>query len=219
MEITYRIAHASEEKRQSRALIKSQYLESGYLSAGKALDEKMARHEEHTTTFVVWHEETVLATLSLIIDSSAGLPMDELYKKELDILRHRKKRLAEVTQLAAAEQTITQLFPHLSRKQRLTFVLPLFRFVLHFALWKELDALCIAINPKHALLYDTLGFENIGELRYYGSFNQAPALAKVLDLDTMRIMPEKKSFLEAELREPLDQAILEGRADLILPVN
>ena len=76
--------------------------------------------------------------------------------------------------------------------------------------------LCIAINPKHEPFYDALGFETIGELKYYASFNQAPAIAKALSLHTLSTASQK-SFLYREIAlTPVDPRVITVETDFTI---
>ncbi|MFZ3032088.1 MAG: hypothetical protein WA082_03560, partial [Candidatus Moraniibacteriota bacterium] len=82
--------------------------------------------------------------------------------------------------------------------------------------YDALDMLCIAINPKHEPFYDALGFETIGGLKYYSSFNQAPAIAKALPLNTLS-SASHKSFLFREIAlTPVDPRVITGEAALMI---
>src|SRR3972149_3375898 len=53
-----------------------------------------------TKVFVTRDATRVIATLTLIQDSELGLPMDGLYRDELDALRARGRGIAEVSALS-----------------------------------------------------------------------------------------------------------------------
>jgi len=79
---------------------------------------------------------------------------------------------------------------------KLIFVFRLFKLVLDYALYVEkLDNLCIAINPKQQYLYKFLSFEELGGLKYYGSVNKAPAIAKQVDLSNIGLKTSQRKGL------------------------
>jgi len=223
MDITYSRAITLSERSEATTIIKKQYTESGYTLDETDVDKKMQYFLEQETSqvFIARYEGHPLATVSLIEDSPLGLPLDELYKEEIDTLRKRGLRLAEVSQLAIDTPEIVQLFSEKIAKKNI-LLLPLFQIILQSAIHQKIDALCIAINPKHDFFYTTLGFETIGDLKYYASFNNAPAFAKVLMLDTLKTKKEKTTFLSRMISTttPLDPLFLNGeKTSLTLPLD
>jgi len=214
MDITYRLAISKQEQEQAAAIVRKQYQQSGYASEGTMLDEKIIPFlNQHTSkTFFAQYVDTALATVSVIEDSPLGLPLDELYKEEIDSLRKQGKKLAEVSQLALDSTFVQELFGEKTMKKN-TLILPLFKLVLHHCLAQKIDTLCIAINPKHEVFYDALGFRTVGGLRYYVSFNGAPALAKALDLGTLGTLEARNKFLyNTIVLSPPDAKVLTGES-------
>src|SRR5438477_450670 len=57
------------------------------------------------------------------------------------------------------------------------------------------------INPKHDAFYKSLGFTEIGTLKYYPAVNNAPALARILDIQSL----QNKKNLPGLLADMLNQ--------------
>ncbi|MFH0724908.1 MAG: hypothetical protein V2B19_00890 [Pseudomonadota bacterium] len=128
-----------------------------------------------TTTFVGKKDDAVVHTLTLFQDSALGLPMDSVYKAELDGLRVQGRKIAEVGALAAHpdiqynDQTALMHGNKIMRSYGRNHL--------------GVDDLVIAINPKHRWFYEhVLLFEKIGDLTYYDYVKKAPAVAYRLDL-------------------------------------
>lgn len=145
---------------------------------------------------------TVVATISVIGDSEKGLPMDSIYRAELDALRKEGGRLAEVGQFAVDREQLAEQLPTFPP---LAVTTNLFKLVLKHSISEQIDRLCIAINPKHAAFYQGLGFVQIGALKHYPSVANAPALAFALDVDSladrMKNGGEKNALLIELFRE------------------
>lgn len=122
-----------------------------------------------SATFVAATPARTLATFSLIPDTrSFGLPMDALYRKELDRLR-TGTRPAEISGLAVAPSY---------ESVSLLLILNLVRLMYHYAGKIGVTDLVVACHPRHARLYTRLfGFEQMGPLRTYRAVNDAPAVA------------------------------------------
>jgi hypothetical protein len=168
-------------------------------------------------------ENEVLSTATIIPDSPLGLPMDELYKPELDILRQQNKKICEIGMLASNTDLFEGGVSLMLNSKKMFLIFYLFKCVFDYALnVLKLDCMCITINPKHALTYDFLLFNDIGGLKNYDSVNGAPAIAKCLDLNNAeKECREKKKeglyhmfFLKKTAAEKFDSRIILTPSDL-----
>lgn len=169
------IAQTRNELKQAFSLVYKEYFRAGYIK--KATPSKMVVSIysllPKTIVWIVKFNHTVVSTLTQVFDSSLGLPLDEVYEKELDELRLEGRRMVELSALAISSKYRWQ-----------NAYMPLFRNMLHHVLSCEVTDLCIAINPKHKTFYkDILLFEDLGEKKYYPKVN-APSVALRLDLTT-----------------------------------
>lgn len=140
----------------------------------------------------------MVATVTLIPDSTLGLPMDKIFKDEVDTLRKNNRYVSEVSQLAIDASLFPKGWFAMFNFSKLIFVFKLFKFLLDYALSIEkLNNLCIAINPRQKYLYKFLCFDEFkgSQLKHYGSVNKAPAIAKSLDLDTLKEKLKKRKGL------------------------
>lgn len=139
-----------------------------------------------TTTFVGILGKQVISTATVIIDSPLGLPMDELYRDELKPFRDAGKKICEISMLASDTDLFTNGISVMLNAKKMFFVFFLFKLIFDYT--KEvlnLDYLCITINPKHQLTYDFLFFKDLGGLKTCSYVNQAPAVAKYLDVQAI----------------------------------
>lgn len=132
-----------------------------------------------SATLIAADADTVVGTLSVILDSDRfGLPMDEIYRVELQPLRWAGRKLAEVSGLAIAPT---------AAGDSLGILLACSKLIIQYALRSGVTDLLIACHPKHARFYRRLLLlEPLGECRSYGSVNGAPAVALQLDLTRIR---------------------------------
>jgi hypothetical protein len=174
----YRLRPAADlaTRRAAYRLVYSLYLEREYarphpsrmwLSIFDALPE--------TTTLVVERAGRVVAALTVIFDSPLGLPADRLYKPEIDTLRARGRRVAEIVSLGVD--------PRAKRGKQI--LVRLFNAV--YLLARKIRGatdFVNTVNPRHAGFYKrTLLFERAGEEHDYDKVGGAPAVLLRLDLD------------------------------------
>lgn len=118
---------------------------------------------------------SVIATLTKFIDSDLfGLPMDALYKSELDELRKEGRIIVEYGSLAANNN---------SKLWHKTISLQ--KYALAGCLRNNTDDVCITVNPRHASYYKKFGFMDLGPEKHYDYVN-APAVALRLPLDDLK---------------------------------
>jgi len=164
-----KIAETLDEYMQAFTVLHDVYLASGYLSAPSPLGISFGLHHllPKSCVFVFKSYLTVLSTMSYIPDTQRfGLPMDDLYKPELDTLRDSGRKVVELGSLATLPQR---------RMQNLIVFLA--KAIFRYAMSTHADDLCIMVNPKHVRFYESIFlFEPFGEERHYDKVN-APAVA------------------------------------------
>lgn len=125
-----------------------------------------------TMIFVAKEGSRVVGTLSMVLDTPLGLPMDSTHRPELDALRGQGLRLAEVVGTACSEDY---------RGSGLVFYL--YRTMVHAALRANLDRVVMRASRKGALLYQELMVcEVLGQLRPDPLLNNKAFAALALDL-------------------------------------
>ena len=108
-----------------------------------------------TLIFVAKRHGTLVGTLSLVIDRSIHLPMDKVFREELEALRAQGRRLAEVGALCVAKGVRGLGIP----------------FLLYKTMWLTtrllpIDDLVVAVRPSIAESYQAmLLFEPIADAR------------------------------------------------------
>jgi len=164
-----KIAETLDEYMQAFTVLHDVYLASGYLSAPSTYGISFGQHHllPKSCVFIFKSYLTVLSTMSYIPDTQRfGLPMDDLYKNELDKLRDSGRKVVELGSLATLPQR---------RMQNLIVFLA--KAIFRYAMSTNADDLCIMVNPKHVRFYESIFlFEPFGEERHYDKVN-APAVA------------------------------------------
>jgi hypothetical protein len=185
--IDFRVARTKEELEGAAELVHKEYTKKGYIKNSNARL-RLGMHNAHpqTTTFVATAGKDVIATTTVILDSPVGLPMDDIYHQELDKLRVGEKRLCEISMLACDTELFNNGVSMMLNSKKLFLVFFLFKHILDYTKeFLKLDFICITINPKHKITYDFLLFKDMGELKMYDEVNNAPAIAKYINLNTV----------------------------------
>ena len=191
--IAYFLSKLDSATKEALSLVEKEYIKQGYLNP-KNSNCKIAVLPG-SATFIAKINDKIVGTVSVIFDSPSGLPMDEIYKKEVDKLRLKNKKIVEVGRLAVAREFLSKKSGFSEKYNNLSLVSSLFKLVFHYCIYKNIDNICISINPKHNLFYKSICFEDIGGLKFYPSVNNAPALAKTFDINKIKNKKIKNYFL------------------------
>jgi hypothetical protein len=162
-----RAAETARERHSAHSLVDRMYATRGYQSG-------MQAHAEspHRKTFLASDHNSTIGTLTIGLDSSAGLLVDELFPQEVNRMRSVGLQVCEFTKLAMDRH---------ERSPRLLAALFHVAYIYAYRI-KAVHHLVIEVNPRHVRYYQTmLGFKVIGERRYNQRVN-APAVLLSLDL-------------------------------------
>lgn len=156
--ITYKIADSKELLMQSYQLVYQRYLEVGFCQANK---NKMyfGFHEllTDTRTFVAELDGKVIATLSVILDNSAGLPSDHLFSNELNKLRDPSRKIAEISRFAVGSDY---------KKYSLFIFQYLFQLLYHsYVISSNVTDCVILVEPRHCKVYKKFNFVEVSEVK------------------------------------------------------
>ena len=191
--VEFRVVQTLQELKTALGLVYREYLKRNYTQPNPACLKLSIYHAlPTTTTFLALHRSgRVLGTISLIVDSPLGLPMDEVYKLELDRLRKQGLVLAETGLLALDTELFGKGIFTMFHAKKLLLTLRLFKVMFDYLRARtNTDELVACFNPKHEILYDFLQLKPLGGLKSYTAANGNPALAKHLNVaETQRRAP------------------------------
>lgn len=152
------------------------YRTRGYVPEGESgLGVSRFDRQADVLTLLVRHiGEFDVGTITLVPDSQASLPCDEIYGPEVDILRAQGCRLAEVTRLAISEEC-------LNAREVLLYLFNL--LYIYARRVNNCTDLVVEVNPRHAAYYKRLlMFEQIGPERPCPRVQDAPAVLMRLNM-------------------------------------
>ncbi len=184
--ITFRVVQTRDELIAAARLVHHEYAKRGYVTPDNSSSEiklSLFNALPQTTTFIALFEDEIIGTVTLIPDSPLGVPMDSIYRDELDGLRRQGRRLAEVSMLAVRTDLFGRGVFLMLNSKKLFLVFNLFKLMFDYTRFlTSITTLCIAVHPKHDLLYRFLFFHDLAGERVYPGANRNPAIAKILDL-------------------------------------
>jgi len=177
----FKLATSAEDYFAALKLVQDVYLKEGYVNSDESSCpcRILENHfYEKTAVFMGKKEEKLVFTVSLFPDSPNGLPMDSIYKKELDSLRDKGRMIGEVGCLATHPEFRdgSQNIPMHGNKIMLNYAME----------YLKLDDLVITVHPRHAVVYkEVLMFDEIGKgtIKSHPKVNGNPAVALRLNLN------------------------------------
>jgi hypothetical protein len=167
------VATAAGERLEAARLVGRLYRAEGYLEQG-AVPDAPFRTPHHAlpeaTVFVAREAGSVVGTLTAVLDSRAGLPLEALYGGEVTALRDAGRVPCELCSLAVEPRGTSQSAAILQGLFRIATA-----FIVHFT--ETTDAL-ITLKPSHRAFYARrLRFHDFGPLRTDPRFRQAETVA------------------------------------------
>lgn len=167
-----KLVNSSNDLESISMLVNQRYSSRGYSNPAKP-----ANHELRKTMNVLSLQATIenrtVGTLSVQFDSEEGLPLDCLYKFELDSLRRKGAKLCQFTKLAVEKEVKSK-----SVLASLFHIAEIWAFqVRHY------NYICIEVNPRHVAFYQRmLSFTILSEVRENQQI-QAPSVLLGIDLN------------------------------------
>jgi len=181
--VEIRVARSRDELEKAYRLVYREYVRREYTSENSiGLRYSIFNVLPQTTTFIALVELRVIATATIIFDSPLGLPLDQIYSRQLAGLRAGSKKLCEVSMLA----TDSDFFKSSTGTKQFTkhsFMLHFFKVLLDYVTYFiKYDVMCIAVHPKSSSIFDTLLFKDMGTVTAYPEVRGAPAIGKYLEV-------------------------------------
>lgn len=196
----FRTAVSPEDYLAAFNLVYKVFLKTGFIQPNPTPFRLAPQHcNEDSRVFIGVNSENgqdkLVYSISIFPDSDTGLPMDMVFKNEVDKLRNQGRYVVEAGHLAAdnSYKLNTMNVPMLGNK------------ILHQYASGHLNAddIIIAIHPRYQWVYEELLlFEKLGEIDAYAYANNNPAVAMRLDLRTA-----ENRYKEAYKKIPLNKSL------------
>ncbi len=205
------LALQQEDMLAAYKLLYNQYLSYGYMSENtNNVRASLWNTLPETYTVVAKKQGKVVGTVTYIVDSEQGLPMDEFASEALGDLRKKKRILCEVSGLAiekkqANSQTLMDMFQ---------YGLVLMR---HFI---GATDYVITVNPRHEKFYKRLlCFKQIASPKSCHHVNNAPGIPMRLDLATLPNVYRNKYGLKQTARNMYYFFFQKNQAHLVARID
>lgn len=130
-------------------------------------------------------DEKSTCTISAVLDSKQGLPLDNYFKKELDVLRSEKKKLIEIGLLASTSE---------SEMGNPFQTIELLSSVARFGAFSNYHDYVIGVHPRRAEFFKKIfGFNSIGESKVYHRLRKADVILLYADGQHFETLARKAS--------------------------
>jgi hypothetical protein len=170
-----RIATTADDWEEAFQLVTDNYQARGYEPPGRGPLRFTSYHAlPDTVVLVARAEERVVATFSMIADNRLlGLPLEDLYRSEIRLLRRNGRHIFETTSLADRD---------LSPREFCHVFLTMIQLAWQYGLANGAETNVITVNPRHCDYYTkVLGYALLGPRRSYAQVQGHPAEAFFLD--------------------------------------
>jgi hypothetical protein len=162
-------------------------------------------------TFLLEINGQLAGTISLIVDSPCGIPMETIFPDRIGKYRKQGRRVAEVSLLALDQKIFGHKSFSLTDMRKLSGSFKLFKIMFDYARYEAgVTDLFIAMHPRHKDLYQYLTFETIGPVRNYYRAEGKPALPMRMDIaKTVLTTPREMSIQRYFIEERISPELLE----------
>jgi len=202
VDISIRVAATRAQRTGAFRLAYHAYLRAGLCSPNRA-EMRITPYQLLPATDVIVAEldGQVVSTLSLVRDGELGLPLEAIYRREVDERRRSGIRMAEASCLADRRRDEARFFG---------LFCELCRVMVQMADREGIQQLLIAVHPRHARMYcRAMGFTQIGDDRGYPAVNGHPAVALCLDFEYIKT--ERPAVWERFVGRPLPEEVLRAQ--------
>lgn len=128
--------------------------------------------------FVARLNDNIESTVTMVLDSKEGLPIDAVYPEQMEILRRFNVKCAEMCCLADRRNNLSK---------GIESVIGMTRLALHYAIKEEVACLLLLAHPRHAKFYKrAMGFKAIDKVRSCPYVRGFPAEPLMLNLNEIR---------------------------------
>jgi GNAT superfamily N-acetyltransferase len=169
------LAQSRLERQRALELHRDVYRRKGLLPEGTVKPRVLPQaFAPGSAMFVAKEDDAIVGTITFYMDSAIGLPMDDVHGDEVDAMRGRFERVAEVGGLAVLED-----------RRGFGITMMLYQATFRWALATRAECLVACVNPSSRRVYSRLlYFEVLGECKQHPRFLAAPSLPIGLDLTT-----------------------------------
>ena len=214
-----RVARTLEEVRLSWQLGYEVYLATGLIDANPyQMHTSMQMVQSGAVVLQRMYNRRVEATLSAVADGVEGLPLDAVYRRELDLLRLNGRKLVEVGQFAHrwrghwADQDAPPAGDRGAVRMAQKALTELTGYAFAYGLSIGATDFVIGVHPRHSRFYQhAWGFMRVGEMHSYPSVNHRPVVLLCGDWRAAMHYQPIPFALHQLMHHPIDTGIYQQR--------
>lgn len=140
-----------------------------------------------TKTFILKRKDQMLGSVSLILDSPLGLPMESIFSREINDLRAQRRNLAEIGALALNSDHFNKKSYSFKSFKKQAYLFKLYKTMFDYARSTgKITDLVIGCHPKHTFMYKYIGFETLTAPQDYHGANGAPAVLMKFNIEQIK---------------------------------
>lgn len=125
-----------------------------------------------------------ICSVSAVLDSKRGLPLDSCFQEELDGLRNENRKLIEIGLLA-----------NLGEKASPFFLIALLSGIARFGVYSDFHDYVIGVHPRRAGFFKQLfGFNQIGPSKKYAKLHESDVILLHADGQMFESLSQNKTF-------------------------
>ena len=204
-DLQFAVARTLDEVLAAWGLLYNAYIRAGFIAPNPyGIHTVPQAVGEHVLVIIGLKDGVLASTISAIMDSPAGLPLDTVYAEELMKMRSEGRRPIEVGLFGDRRD--------LKAERSFSAIFELMRFTYHFARYMgATDVLC-GIPPRRARLYArAFGFEQGGSLKAYATVKDNPVVLMRADIAQATAKASEHRAVEYFVKEPVPVDVFEGR--------
>ncbi len=163
----YKVASTLDEVFEAWCIVYRQYLAAALIESNPFSIFTFPEYISSNAAVVVGKRMgKTVCTISAVLDSDEGLPLDRYYKPELDILRGENKNLIEIGLLADVR-----------KMSSLSTIIELMSAIARFGVYSDHVDYVIGVHPRRAAFFSRMfGLTPIGDVKEYNTLNIAPVV-------------------------------------------
>ncbi|MEN7550844.1 hypothetical protein AAG747_23185 [Rapidithrix thailandica] len=166
--MNFSIATSLKEVQASWGIVYRQYLKNHFIDPNPYQLFTFPEYiSSNSITLMGIKDQECLCTISAVADSSNGLPLDKVFKPELDGLRSQGKTLIEVGLSASQED------PRCSGMD----IIRMMGYIGKYSIYHQNADLVIGVPPRKVKFFERLfGYQVVSQLSAYKSLQKAPVV-------------------------------------------
>lgn len=165
--MNYKVASSISEVLNAWCVVYRQYLAASLIAPNEFSVFTFPEYLSNNTAVITGEKMGhTVCTVSGVLDSGRGLPLDHYYRNELNTMRAEGRKLIEIGLLADARGV-----------NNFSNIVELMSGIAKFGVYSDHHDFVIGVNPRRVnFFHQTFGFNPVGEIKDYGRLKTAPVI-------------------------------------------